>query len=160
MLTIHTIMSILIERNTKMEVNDLYIILHMDDKVVVLKLNNDMLEIVEDKTILLEGWVDNIPKPYSARVDCGLPPKNIKHIHLFKGKKQIISMNADGTRHDGMSGEIPKKAFDCLRKKFPDWNWPSSRIVESIENKTPLFDEEPEQILFKKQIKKFYNSIL
>lgn len=147
-----------------MKKNDFYVIFHLDDGSVAFKWIVDHLEPIEDKTLLLEYWLKNPPKPYSVRVDRGLPPKSINHIHIFQGKNNqpVVSMNADGTPHDGLTGEIPKKIFDFVRAALPDWNWPSNRIVESTQSKssTPSFKILVQQSLFKEKIKQFYSSIM
>ena len=144
-----------------MQENKLYIICHTDDDTIILEVENNEIKQIKDKSVLLESWLKNPPKPYSVRVDQGLPPKNIPHIHLFNGKTTVVAMNADGTPHDGKKGLIPNKAFDYLKKQLPNWNWPSNQIVECVQNnpRVPSFKTVAQSLLFKARIKQFYNSI-
>lgn len=62
-------------------------------------------------------------------------PTGEYHIHLRDKGNEILSMNkVSGTAHDGYHGvRIPNKAFNALKKKFPDWNWPPNQILEHEE---------------------------
>lgn len=56
------------------------------------------------------------------------------HLHVYKKGNEIFSINQSGKGHDGYSGTmIPNVAFDALKSKFPDWNWPENQIIESLD---------------------------
>jgi hypothetical protein len=68
-------------------------------------------------------------------------PTGEYHIHLRDRDKEVLSMNKGGSAHDGYHGvRIPNKAFRELKSRYPDWKWPSNRIIESIDY--TLFAEE------------------
>lgn len=59
-------------------------------------------------------------------------PTGEYHLHVYRRGKEIFAINQSGSPHDGCSGaRIPNKVYDSITKKFPDWNWPSSQIIES-----------------------------
>lgn len=110
------------------------IIIHMDNETIFIEYKNDDFMNVEDKQLLNEGWLKNVPNPYSARVERGIGAnQELQHIHVFHKEKQIFAMNSDGSVHDGASGKIPNKIFTWLNNNLPDWNWPSNKLVESQE---------------------------
>lgn len=64
-------------------------------------------------------------------------PTGEYHLHVYKKGNEIFSINKSGKGHDGYSGTIiPNLAFDALKSKFPDWNWPGSQIIEALDYST------------------------
>lgn len=75
-------------------------------------------------------------------------PTGEYHIHLRDKGNEILSMNkVSGTAHDGYHGvRIPNKAFKALKKELPDWNWPESQILESL-NYTYIISKDSSEYL-------------
>ncbi|OOG77488.1 hypothetical protein [Algoriphagus sp. A40] len=60
-------------------------------------------------------------------------PTGEYHIHVYKKENEIFSINKSGRGHDGFSGtRIPNEVFKALSAKYPDWTFPKSQIVESV----------------------------
>jgi hypothetical protein len=92
--------------------------------------DNEVQQLNESKNKgrhLVGTYTFDIHKPHN--------PTGEYHIHLRDKGNEILSMNkVSGTAHDGYHGvRIPNKAFDALKKKLPDWNWPSNQILESLQ---------------------------
>ncbi len=104
---------------------ELYVIFHY------LKNDKDAAKFIAARQQLDEGRTVDLPGNYYARFDRGIPPTTQNHLHIFKKGNQIIAMNQDGSPHDNAGGLIPKSIFPDLKKTFPEWNWPSNRLVES-----------------------------
>lgn len=64
---------------------------------------------------LTEAQVIQLKSPYSVRKDHNNPFPIQNHFHLFKRGNNFLSMNQDGTAHDGMSGRIPSKIVNQLK---------------------------------------------
>lgn len=111
------------------------IIIHVDnDETIIFEYKDDDFILIENKQVLNEGWLKNVPSPYSARVERGVGAnQELLHIHVFHKDKQIFAMNSDGSVHDGASGKIPNKISAWLNNNLPDWNWPGNKLVESRE---------------------------
>lgn len=104
------------------QLNDTYITLHAVDPIGV----RTITEARNRGTPLGHG--------YSYRLDPSHIPGGQEHIHLFKRSNQILAVNRDGSGHDNSSGiRMPGRPYDVLRQEYPDWNWPTDRVLESIE---------------------------
>jgi len=56
------------------------------------------------------------------------------HVHVYKRRSQLFSINWDGSAHDQSHGiEIPGKAQVALQKRFPDLKLPGNRIIEAMD---------------------------
>lgn len=91
----------------------------------------------EDKQLLLEAKTKGVPLDgtYSAIKHKPHNPTGEYHLHVYDKGNEIFSINKSGSPHDGYHGvTIPKRAFDALKSKYPEWNWPSNRILESYTN--------------------------
>ena len=56
------------------------------------------------------------------------------HLHFYVKGKEIFSINRDGTAHDGSHGVlIPGDVYNKINKRFPDFNLPKNRLIESLE---------------------------
>ncbi len=87
--------------------------------------------------LLLEKKEIDLGNRYSARFDrdtAHQPPKPEKdHIHVFKKGKEIFAINRDGTAHDGWHNVmIPGAIFNILQNKFSSFNFPQSRLIETM----------------------------
>ena len=64
------------------------------------------------------------------------PPHTIPgdyHLHVYDGNNQIFAINKNGTAHDGYHGvRIPNKVYFTLKSKFPNWNFPADKVIESF----------------------------
>lgn len=68
---------------------------------------------------------NNYTKPHDPAKD---------HLHFCVKGKEIFSINRDGTAHDGNHGIlIPRDVFNTIVKRFPDFNLPKNRLIESLE---------------------------
>jgi hypothetical protein len=88
-----------------------------------------------ESQLILEAKTKGIPLggDYSYKKHSPHIPGGDYHIHGYENQKEIFAINKSGTAHDGYHGVvIPKKAFDALSAKFPDWNWPANRLIESL----------------------------
>lgn len=48
----------------------------------------------------------------------------------------IFAINRDGTAHNKSAGKtIPSSIFNILEQKFPDFKFPSNRLVQDMQNK-------------------------
>lgn len=57
------------------------------------------------------------------------------HLHVYDRSNEIFAINQSGKGHDGYSGtSIPKRVYNALVAKFPHWNFPANRIIESIDD--------------------------
>ena len=76
---------------------------------------------------LIGNYTFNIHKPHN--------PTGEYHIHLNDKGNEILSINKEsGSAHDGYHGvRIPNKAYQALKQKLPDWNWPNNQILESLQ---------------------------
>lgn len=66
---------------------------------------------------------------YSARID-NVPGQS--HVHIYEGKNQICSMNADGSGHDGFTGtKIPNKVVKAIKEKreFNNFRLPPNNVL-------------------------------
>jgi hypothetical protein len=61
-------------------------------------------------------------------------PTGDYHIHLSQDNNEILSINRNGSAHDGYHGvRIPNKAYKALKAQYPDWVWPDNQIIESMD---------------------------
>jgi hypothetical protein len=61
-------------------------------------------------------------------------PTGEYHLHVYKKENEIFSINKSGRAHDGYSGtRIPNDVYKALCTKFPDWNFPKTQIIESLD---------------------------
>lgn len=91
----------------------------------------------KEQQLLLEARVKGAPLDgtYSAIKHKPHNPTGEYHLHVYDRGNEIFSINKSGSAHDGYHGvTIPKRAYDALKSKYPDWNWPSNRILESYSN--------------------------
>lgn len=66
-------------------------------------------------------------------------PTGEYHLHVYKKENEIFSINKSGRGHDGYSGtRIPNDVYNALCAKYPDWKFPQSQIIESIDSKIIL----------------------
>lgn len=96
----------------------------------------------EDSRLLLEAKTKGKPLVGKYSYDLHQPhnPTGEYHIHGYEKNNEIFAINKSGSAHDGYHATvIPKKAYDALVRKFPNWNWPLNRLIES--NNTVLFFE-------------------
>lgn len=66
--------------------------------------SDEHIEEILEALCLTESKEIELIKGYSVRKDHNNPYPIQNHLHLFKNGKQILSMNQDGSAHDGMSG--------------------------------------------------------
>jgi hypothetical protein len=79
--------------------------------------------------------------PYSATHESPRFAQAQHHLHIFKRGTEICSVNQDGSGHDGSHGfQLPNKAADAIRQKFPTWRIPPDNIIESIEHSRYLVE--------------------
>lgn len=98
--------------------------------------SDEHIEEILEALCLTESKEIELIKGYSVRKDHNNPYPIQNHLHLFKNGKQILSMNQDGSAHDGMSGRIPNSIKDKLKAICPDYEFPDNRLVESVEFST------------------------
>ena len=68
---------------------------------------------------------------------------------FIKKENEIFSINKSGRGHDGYTGtRIPNEVFNVLCTKYPDWTFPKSQIVESL-NHTLISDKSMKETLRK-----------
>lgn len=80
---------------------------------------------------------------YSYELHSAHNPTGEYHIHLYEKGKEILSINKSGTAHDGYhQTRIPNKAYQALKNKYSDWNWPKNQIIESAGGYTYFFEKE------------------
>jgi len=91
----------------------------------------------EEMSLLLESKQKGRPLvgTYSYDIHKGHNSTGEYHLILYNKGKEFLAMNkVSGTAHDGYHGvRIPNKAYDVLKNKFKDWNWPDNQILESNE---------------------------
>ena len=93
--------------------------------------NDEHIDEILKVLYLTEAQVIQLKSPYSVRKDHNNQSPIKNHIHLFKNGNNFLSMNQDGTAHDGMSGRIPNKIIKQLKQICPDYKFPENRIVEA-----------------------------
>jgi len=60
-------------------------------------------------------------------------PDGDYHLHVYDVDNQIFAINKGGPAHDGFHGvRIPNKVYKELSKRFSDWKFPPSKIIETV----------------------------
>ena len=98
-----------------------------------------IMNLIEEKTIQRTGnsLKIDLGKGYSMRLDSPEPNGNPKyHAHVYKGKKEVASENADGTKSHGKTlDDIPdKKAREKAKSnsKWKDYKKKQSKLSEAV----------------------------
>jgi len=70
------------------------------------------------------------------------------HIHLYFKNNELCAINRDGSGHDGSRGYIlPKYAAQAIQNRYPDFNIPNNRVLESLENVNCQLEENIQYLL-------------
>jgi len=109
-------------------------------KHLVCEIDDCFLHLYTDESVterLLKEAADGKGRPltgiYYFRKDPPHVPPGQYHLHVYKKKNQLFSINWDGTAHDQSHGEpIPNKVYHALQAKFPGLDLPSDRVIESM----------------------------
>lgn len=114
-------------------------------KIDTIKIENyyfiihDLEESSEELLLEAKHKGDKLVGQYSVMKHKPHNPTGEYHVHVYKKENEIFSINKSGKGHDGYSGtRIPNEVFNALTAKYPDWNFPESQIVESLQHKLIL----------------------
>ncbi|PKH51912.1 hypothetical protein CXF68_14985 [Tenacibaculum sp. Bg11-29] len=97
----------------------------------------------ENENLILEAKVKgtSLIGNYSYKKHQPHNPTGQYHLHVYKKENEILSINKDGSGHDGYSGtHIPNKVYHALKNKFNDWDFPSNQIIENLQIKNYKMD--------------------
>jgi len=70
---------------------------------------------------------------YSVKKHQPHTPDGDYHLHVYDGQNQIFAINKSGMAHDGFHGvRIPNKVYKELTNRYGGWQFPPSKIIETI----------------------------
>lgn len=105
----------------------------IENESLVIIFFTDAQKYIQCHDFLQESRNHKIDGQWSIRFDRGQPHIPVKdHIHILQRGNDFMSINKDGTAHDGSTGRIPNKVAKFIQMNFSDFVMPANGLLEAF----------------------------